>query len=513
MKRYIAVLLPLLLLILAAPPAAAASAEPSAAAPADTWHYDEADDTAEPERFNGASAASAEKFTDVPADAWYCDDVNYVVESRLFRGTSSTTFSPERPITRAEFVTVMANKSGVDPAEYADRSRFSDVSTDSWYAPYVQWAALSGVVTGTEKRLFSPDMVIIREQMAVMLYNYAQKTGNNLPFTTERFYAFPDHGEVSGYAVEAMQWAACHGVITGVDGLLEPKGQTTRAQAAAIFRSADELLTKTGIMTEPVYISAETTVSAGLYAHAAASEAAAVLPAGTRVQMEQTADPLWYLAVLDDAAQEQWDVTGNVWYLYAETLRRVSNGKAAAAAVCEKDIARRLAELQESFPSGKYWNHMGSEISANTQTPYSVTDTPCNHYANSGAYNSAYCNRYFGVTAGAFSHITSMQCLGFASLLGDEIFGEDAPVHSYRDLNQLRVGDHIRYNTGSHSVTVTGIYDTCITVAEVNRDFKTCQIEWGREITYTELNDMAWDITCYTRYPLKYTGTEYTTWE
>ena len=455
-----------------------------------------------------AAAAPAGLFTDVAPDAWYYDAVRYGAETGLFSGTSATEFSPNRPITRAEFVTVLANRSGVDPAQYKGRNRFSDVNASGWYAPYVQWAALYGVAAGTGQREFSPGAAITREQMAVMLYNYAKKTGGDVTFTAQRFNTFPDHGKVSWYAVRAMQWATSQGLINGMNGKLNPKGKATRAQAAAVFKSAAALSIPAEILTKPVYISASVKKSAGLYAGAKASKASATLPAGTRVQVEQTTDPLWYLIVLDDAAQKQWGVKGKLWYMYAENLFRVENGQTASVSLYVEEVNRRFDELREIFPHGKYWNHMGSKISTGTQTPYSVTNTPCNHSAN----GSAYCNRYKGVTASVFTKITCMQCLGFASLLGDEVFGTDAPIHSYRDLNLLRVGDHIRYSSPLHSVTVTGIYDTYITVAEVNRGNISCKIEWGRKITYTELKKQASVITCYTRYPLKYTGTGYTTW-
>lgn len=261
------------------------------------------------------------------------------------------------------------------------------------------------------------------------------------------------------------------------------------------------------------HILAEVKVSAGLYDRTEMPEAAAAIPAGTRVRVEQTTDPLWYLVILDDTAQKQWGVTEAVWYMYAENLCRVENNEAVDTTLYEEYVTKCLNELREIFPHGKYWNHVGSEISVKEPTPYYVTDTPCTHHTAPGNnFCSDYCNRYYS----AASRSMNMQCLGFARLLSDEIFGENAPVHSYRDLNQLRVGDHIRfkYNSGNHSVTVTGIYDTYITVVEVNRDFRTCKIEWERRVDYTELEKgkKVKDIIFYTRYPFNYTGTGYTPW-
>lgn len=272
----------------------------------------------------------------------------------------------------------------------------------------------------------------------------------------------------------------------------------------------------TETINDATHILAEVKVSAGLYNCTDISEAAAIIPAGTRVQVEETTDPFWYLVTLDGTAQKQWGVTGAVWYIYAENLCRVVDNKAVDTTIYEEYITESFNEWKEIFPHGKYWNHIGFEISVNESSPYYVTDTPCTHFvsaSNAYDYSCKYCNRYLS----AASQFMGMQCVGFASLLGDEIFGENAPVHSYSDLDQLRVGDYIRYShsigyyNGYHTITVTGIYDTYITVVEVNRDFEACKIEWERKIDHTELENK-WDIICYTRYPLKYTGTGYIPW-
>lgn len=261
---------------------------------------------------------------------------------------------------------------------------------------------------------------------------------------------------------------------------------------------------------DTAHISAEVKVSAGLYhSYTDISEAAAVIPAGTRVRVEQTENPLWCLVIPDAAAQEQ---RGEARYMYAENLCRVTDNKAADITMYEEYAAERFDELKEIFPHGKYWNHTGTEVSTNEPTPYYVTDTPCTHYhAPGNEYCCDYCNRYFG---GASQYMT-MQCLGFANLLSDEIFGESAPVHSYSGLNRLRVGDHIRcsFTSANHSLVVTGIYDTYITVAEVNRDYNTCMIEWERVVDLAELENDTRKIVCYTRYPFDFTGTEYVPWQ
>ena len=115
----------------------------------------------------GPASAAAEKFTDVKPGKWYYTAVDYAVSEKLFSGTSSTTFSPEEPMTRGMFVTVLGNKAKIDPKDYPTSS-FSDVKAGVWYAPNVEWAAQNGIVNGTGGGKFSPGKSVTREQMAVM---------------------------------------------------------------------------------------------------------------------------------------------------------------------------------------------------------------------------------------------------------------------------------------------------------------------------------------------------------
>ena len=115
------------------------------------------------------------------------------------------------------------------------RYRFTDTKLGEYYAPYVEWAASYGIVSGTSKMSFQPNAQITREQMATILYQYAKKTGNDTSFTEEGWNAFSDCEAVSDYAQISMKWAVSHGVLAGFDGKLNPKGTATRAQVAQVF--------------------------------------------------------------------------------------------------------------------------------------------------------------------------------------------------------------------------------------------------------------------------------------
>ncbi len=191
------------------------------------------------------ASAAAERFTDVKPGKWYYTAVDYAVSEGLFSGTSSTTFSPEEPMTRGMFVTVLGNKAKIDPKDYPTSS-FSDVKAGVWYAPNVEWAAQNGIVNGTGGGKFSPGKSVTREQMAVILYNYAKFTNCDLTVRAGLLEQFPDGNKVSGYAKYPMEWAITHKIINGSGGKLDPSGTATRAQVAQIFYSSRELLANGG---------------------------------------------------------------------------------------------------------------------------------------------------------------------------------------------------------------------------------------------------------------------------
>lgn len=185
--------------------------------------------------------AAAERFSDVKPGAWYYTAVDYAVGAGLFNGTSSITFSPDEPMTRGMFVTVLGNKAKVESTAYSDSS-FSDVAPGKWYSPFVEWAAGNGIVNGVGDGKFAPEKNVTREQMAVILYNYAKFAGADLTVQAGLLERFPDGGMVSKYARYAMEWALTHKVMGGSGGKLDPLGTATRAQVAQVFYNSRELL-------------------------------------------------------------------------------------------------------------------------------------------------------------------------------------------------------------------------------------------------------------------------------
>ena len=181
-------------------------------------------------------------FTDVRESDWFYEDVAFAYENGLFAGTSDTTFSPNASMTRAMLVTVLYRLEG-EPA-VSGRSGFSDVTFNSYYEDAVTWAADNGIVNGTSITTFSPNANVTREQMAAILYRYAQHKKYNTA-ASSGLNGFTDHASVSGYAAASLEWAVAEKLVNGSAGKLMPTGNATRAQVAAILHRFVENVAKT----------------------------------------------------------------------------------------------------------------------------------------------------------------------------------------------------------------------------------------------------------------------------
>ena len=172
-------------------------------------------------------------FTDVRTNDWFAGAVEYVVNNGLFSGVSDTSFAPNEPVTRGMLVTVLWRAAG-EPS--ASASAFSDVPADAWYAKAVAWANASGIVQGYDASTFAPDDRITREQLAAIFQRYAGFKGMETSGRGD-LSQFGDTGALSGWAQEGVSWAVGAGLISGKgDGVLDPQGATTRAEAAAILQ-------------------------------------------------------------------------------------------------------------------------------------------------------------------------------------------------------------------------------------------------------------------------------------
>lgn len=174
-------------------------------------------------------------FTDLAAGAWYEDSVAYVYRHDLMSGFSEDTFGPNAALSRAQLCQILYNMEG-RPAVTGSGS-FSDLADGAWYTDAVTWAASKGIVDGYGGGLFGPDVNITREQLASILYRYAQARGDDVSVGEDtNILSYSDAADVAEYAISAMQWACGAGVITGIsESALAPRGEATRSQTAAML--------------------------------------------------------------------------------------------------------------------------------------------------------------------------------------------------------------------------------------------------------------------------------------
>lgn len=184
-------------------------------------------------------------FTDIADNAWYADAVRYVYEHGLMAGTSATTFAPDVTTSRAMIATILWRMAGSPVVNYA--MNYTDVAQGQWCSEAIRWATSEGVVTGYGNGLFGTNDPITREQLAVMLYRFAQEQGYDVSIgENTNILSYTDVADLSEYAISAMQWAVGAGIINGTgDGsTLSPQGQATRAQAAVMLtRFCEEYVT------------------------------------------------------------------------------------------------------------------------------------------------------------------------------------------------------------------------------------------------------------------------------
>lgn len=177
------------------------------------------------------------EFTDVPEDSWYSDAVYYVVAAGLFNGTSETTFSPMLTMQRCMLTTVLHRLSGSPAVEYSEI--FSDVPAGTWYSDGTVWAGQNSIVNGAGDGRFLPANNVARQQIAVILYNYAGFIGRDTSFRGD-LTVFSDQGFIASWAQEAVSWAVAVGILRGSDSKIMPENSASRAEVAIMLQRFQE---------------------------------------------------------------------------------------------------------------------------------------------------------------------------------------------------------------------------------------------------------------------------------
>lgn len=199
--------------------------------------YLEVDGQAVADTRGAAPVQPAGRFDDVPDSHWAFVAVKSLTDRGVFQGVdaSGRIFAPDAAVTRAGVATMLYRLAG-EPAVEESQS-FADVPADSWYAKAVAWAQQTGVITGYDGR-FTPEGLVTREQLAVMLVRYAK--GSQAPGD---LHVFADGDSVSDWAQGGVYWAASQGILTGKPGgLIDPQGTASRAEVAVMLQRFVELV-------------------------------------------------------------------------------------------------------------------------------------------------------------------------------------------------------------------------------------------------------------------------------
>lgn len=177
--------------------------------------------------FAALASDGAGGFNDVSEESWYFEYVNFAAEHGLMNGVEGNDFEPNGSMTRAMMATVLYRIAGT-PDVTGDQI-YSDVLEGSWYEAGVLWASQTGVMTGYGDNIFGPGDLLTREQLATVLWRYSGS-----PEATETEFA--DSEEISSWAVNAAAWAQENGIMEGrPGGIFDPGANTTRAEAAAVL--------------------------------------------------------------------------------------------------------------------------------------------------------------------------------------------------------------------------------------------------------------------------------------
>ena len=180
-----------------------------------------------------AHICPSEKFSDLDTTKWYHEDIDYVLDNEIMLGTSDTVFAPEGSLTRGMLVTILYRSEG-EPATNTSIP-FADVDMSAYYANAVVWAQQNGIVKGISETEYAPEMSVTREQLATVMFRYAQFKGMDT-VTAEENLGFNDVSDISDWAVAAMNWGVGRDYIFGrTEGVIAPKVAATRAEIAAFI--------------------------------------------------------------------------------------------------------------------------------------------------------------------------------------------------------------------------------------------------------------------------------------
>jgi hypothetical protein len=172
-------------------------------------------------------------FSDVTSADWFYEPAMYVYDYGYMTGMGgSSRFAPAENLSRAQFACILHRMEGSPKTEYTDK--FPDVTEGEFYTEAVLWANQNGILNGYSNGNFGPADNITREQIAIMMSNYAKYKDYDTSENND-LSGFPDRNSVSSFALSSVKWAVGAGLISGDKGNISPQGNASRAQCAAII--------------------------------------------------------------------------------------------------------------------------------------------------------------------------------------------------------------------------------------------------------------------------------------
>ena len=200
-------------------------------------------------------------FEDVHENDWFYNEVKNIFEHGLINGMTTTTYEPQTELTRGMIVTILWRIAGEPTVETT--STFTDVPENAYYFDAINWGAANNIARGYDEKTFAPDRLVSREELAALIYRYAELIELDLTgIDDEAFAEFDDAETVLPWFVENMKWAINAGIVKGDNGSLLPQDRATRAEAAAMVNRFIQMPEVAAIMQANAEAEAETSTDA-----------------------------------------------------------------------------------------------------------------------------------------------------------------------------------------------------------------------------------------------------------
>jgi hypothetical protein len=166
---------------------------------------------------------------------WAREYIGKLAARGVVNGMGDNLYQPDSPLTRAQFLTMLAKTIyGLDVSQSASAG-FKDVPETEWFYNYVNWGFENGIVKGIDNETFAPNDKITREQMAIMLDNFTESIELILPEVNNAI-TFTDSDLISSWAAESVEKIISSGIMGGYpEGDFKPQGNATRAEAATVI--------------------------------------------------------------------------------------------------------------------------------------------------------------------------------------------------------------------------------------------------------------------------------------